>query len=325
MENLIQFISSSEFATPVYFWIAGAVALLLIFMPWIREKKGLGIELQYWRDKVAFKSNRILVLSIPVFITTILMAGVLSTPQVTMKSITNIYGYPVMLVVDISGSMGIGYRQSTPFGYSQQIFNSLISVRGDINYGLLMFSNDRYIARYFINKNELFRDSLENIKEIGSLATGTRISAAVTQAHQFILDNIVGGGALILISDMAIVDSEWRNLISEMNEMSMEGIKPYMITPYDADTVIKLAAKGTGYANLPGVDISQVIGFKIVAMTDTAGINEITREITSTQMLLVRQHEELLKKTLIPYFIIPAMAVFGLCLVLGETRFRKIP
>ncbi|MDD4924211.1 MAG: VWA domain-containing protein [Dehalococcoidales bacterium] len=325
MDGLVEFIKACTFTTPVPFWIAGGVMLLLIFLPWIRRKRGLAFDLQYWKDKVEFNSKRYWIMSLPVVIITVLMAGVLSGPQVTTKTVTNVYGYPVMLVVDISGSMGIGYSFDTPFGYSYQIFNSLTALRGDINFGLLMFSADKYIARYFANKDELFYDSLDNIKEILQISTGTQISGAMLVAHDFMTKHIDGEGAVILISDMDTSAQEWQKIISEINKMKLEGIRTYMITPFDAATVARIAASGGGIGRSGGIDISQASDLYIVAMNDREGINEICQDIMTMQMSLIREDVNKLKESLIPYFIMPALGLLGLCLVLGETGFRKIP
>ncbi|MBN2134385.1 MAG: VWA domain-containing protein [Acidobacteria bacterium] len=325
MEGLTEFIKSCTFSTPVYFWIAAAAMLVLIFVPWIRRRKGLALDLRYWKDRVTLKSKRYLVMTIPVVIITILMAGVLSGPQVTTKTVTNVYGYPVMLVVDISGSMGLGYSADTPFGKSYQIFTDLISLRGDINFGLLMFSTDKYIARYFINKDELFFDSLDNLKEIVQISTGTGISSAMQVAHAFMTKYIDGEGAIILISDMDTSAAEWSKIISEINKMKLEGIRSYMITPFDAETVAKIAASGGGLGRGGGIDISQASELWIASMNDKAAINAICQDIMTMQMSLIREDMGKLQESLIPYFIIPALGLIGLCLVLGETGFRKIP
>ncbi|NLL89537.1 MAG: VWA domain-containing protein [Dehalococcoidales bacterium] len=325
MEGLTEFIKACTFSTPVYFWIAAAAMLVLIFVPWIKRKKGLALDLRYWKDKVFLNSKRYWIMSIPVVIITILMAGVLSGPRVTTKNITNIYGYPVMLVVDISGSMGLGTSPDTPFGHSYQIFKSLISLRGDINFGLLMFSTDKYIARYFINKDELFRDSLDNLREIVQISTGTGISSALQVAHSYMTKNIDGEGAIILISDMDTSAAEWGKIISEINKMRLEGIRSYMITPYDSETIAKIAASGGGLGRGGGVDISEASELYIVSMNDKAGINAICQDIMTMQMSLIRQDVGKLQQSLIPYLVIPALGIIGLCLVLGETSFRKIP
>jgi hypothetical protein len=318
MEGLVNFIDSCEFATPVYFWIAGALALLLIFIPWGRRKAALSFDIKFWKNKLECKSKRVLKLSIPVILATVLLAGVMAQPQITTRPVTYVYGYPVMLVVDISGSMGVGYSETTPFGKSYEIFTDLIAMRGDINFGLLLFSTDMYIARYFINKNELFKDTLENRREIAYLSVGTRISGALEMAHKFMNENIDGGGAIILISDMDTSSKEWRSIVSEMTAMTLEGIMPYIIAPSGPEEIAKKAQR-------QGVDLSLVSELRIVAMDDDEGIDNICKEIATMKMSLIREEEGILKKSMVPYFVIPALVLFSLCLVLSETRFRKIP
>ena len=58
-------------------------------------------------------------------------------------------------------------------------------------------------------------------------------------------------------------------------------------------------------------------------MNDRAAINAICQDIMTMQMSLIREDTEKLQESLIPYFIIPALGLLGLCLVLGETGFRK--
>ncbi len=318
MEGLVNFIDSCEFATPVYFWIAGALALLLIFIPWGRRKAALSFDIKFWKNKLECKSKRVLKLSIPVILATVLLAGVMAQPQITTRPVTYVYGYPVMLVVDISGSMGVGYSETTPFGKSYEIFTDLIAMRGDINFGLLLFSTDMYIARYFINKNELFKDTLENRREIAYLSVGTRISGALEMAHKFMNENIDGGGAIILISDMDTSSKEWRSIVSEMTAMTLEGIMPYIIAPSGPEEIAKKAQR-------QGVDLSLVSELRIVAMDDDEGIDNICKEIATMKMSLIREEEGILKKSMVPYFVIPTLVLFSLCLVLSETRFRKIP
>lgn len=316
MEELAKFLASCEFATPLYLWIACALVLLLIFFPWARKKRGLAIDLQYWKRKVAFKSKRVWVLSIPVVIISILMAGALSDPQVTTRPITYIYGYPVMLVIDVSGSMGVGYTVPTSFGNAYEAFNDLIARRGDMNFGLLIFSTENYVARYFINKNELFKDTLENKKEISYISKGTRITPALAKARLFFADNIKGEDkAIVLISDLDVDSGEWSRMVGEMTRISLAGINLYIIA--------------TGAGKEREVDIPQMSGLKIVDIIvdieDKYGIDQICGEISAMQISPIREEEGLLKKSLIPFLILPALGVISLCLILGETRFRKIP
>jgi hypothetical protein len=311
MEELSQFLASCEFATPLYFWIAGALVLLLIFFPLARKKRRLAIDLQYWKKKVAFKSNRVWLLSIPVVITSILMVGVLSDPQAITRPITYVYGYPVMLVIDISGSMGVENSQHSSYEKSLEAFNDLIARRGDINFGLLLFSAENYVARYFINKNELFKDTLENKEDIVDISMGTQPTKALEKARLFLTDHIKGEDkAIVLISDLSVFGQVRLDMTAEMTRISLADINLYIVFTGEEQSVL---------------DIPQLSGLKIVDINDKEGLDQMCEEISAMQISPIREEEGLLQKSLIPFLILPALGVIVLCLILGETRFRKIP
>lgn len=316
MEESAKFLASFEFATPLYFGIGGALVLLLIFFPWARKRRGLAIDLQYWKPRVAFKSKRVWVLSVLVVIASILMAGVLSDPRVPTRPIASIYGKPVMLVVDVSGSMVADtgpQPQRTSFEEAREAFNDFIARRADINSSLIIYSTENYVARYFTYKNELFKDTLENKEEINYISTGTRTAEALAKARQFLTDNIENKAdkAIVLIYDLQTDLKAMLEMAEEMDRISLAGINLYIIT---------IGAEKRGAVAIP-----QMPGLKIVDINDKYGIDQICEEISAMQSSPVREEEGLLKKSLIPFLLLPALGLITLCLLLGETRFRKIP
>lgn len=251
-------------------------------------------------------------LSIPVVITSILMAGVLSSPQITEKPVTYIYGYPVMVVIDVSGSMGTGTSQRSGYEESLEVFNDLIARRGDINFGLILYSAENYVARYFINKNELFLDTLENKEEIVEISMGTHPTEALIKARQFLTEYIKGEEkAIVFISDLNVSGNVRLDIAEEMTRISLAGITLYIIA--------------TGEEQNRQVEIPQMSGLNVVDMDDKDAIDRICEEIYEMQISPIREEIGLLEKSLIPFLILPALGIIGLCLVLSETRFRKIP
>jgi hypothetical protein len=315
MEELANFLASCEFDNSLYFWIAGTLVLLLIFFPWARKRRRLAIDLQYWKQRVAFRSKRVWLISIPIAITSILIAGALSTPQVTTRATASIYGKPVMLVVDVSGSMMSSVEaqsKQTSRDVALEAFNYLSTWRSDINFGLILYGNDSYVARYFIYKNELLKDSLENKEELYRISTGSRGADALAKARLFFADNIKGDDkAIVLISDFNFDRLGLLEMIEEMERVLLAGINIYMIY--------------VGGGELGAVDIPQMPGLKIVDINDTDGIDQIYEEMSAMQNSLIREEESFLKESLIPFLILPALGMIILCLVLVETRFRKIP
>lgn len=298
MEELSGYLTYHVFDTPLYFWISGFLVLLIIFFPWFKKRKGLAINLQYWKGKVVFKSNRIWTLSIPIIIASVLIAGALSSPQIIKKPIITIYGYPVVLVLDISASMGIGYSALTSFVEASEAYQYAIAQRGDINLGLILFSTENYVARFFINKDELLQDAI-NLNEIAYLSKGTRIAEALIKARQFIIESASGNDkAIILISDMDADTGEGQRIAEEKAQISLAGIKLFIVAT--------------------GVGRTQASVYAIV--------DQIFEDINSMQMSPIRQEEgNPIIKSMVPLFILPVLGIIVFCMILSETCLRKIP
>ncbi len=322
MEELGHWLASCEVVHPWYFVTAAVAMLLLILLP-VFKRRGLAVDLRYWASRVEFKSRRRLVLSVLAVASSLLIAAGLAQPRVTVKPSISIYGKPVVAVVDVSGSMGAKPRtfvggvanRDLRNGYekARDIFQDLIGRRPDVNFALLLYSTESYIARYYAYKNELLSDTIENKKEIEYISTGTKTAIALAKARYFLTETVQGRDkAIVLISDLNGDLAAMVELAEEMERLNYAGIKLYIII-ITADDKIP--------ANLP----SPVDGVRMVEMNDVAGVNEIVRDISYMQNSPLRQEEVVQKASLIPYFALPALAFVVAALVLTETRFRKIP
>lgn len=327
MEELTKFLASCEFASPLYFWIGSTLILFLIFFPLFRKRRGLRLDLKYWGRRLEFKSKRVWVLSFLVSISSILMAAVLTNPHVITKQRVPLSGKPVMAIVDVSGSMGVepgkyateGAKpvdERTNFEKAHGVFDDLISRWPDVDFGVLIYSTESYIARYFAYKSELLKDTMENQKEIDYISAGTRPVEALTKARKFLADNIKGKDkAIILISDLD-VDFVTMIAIGEQTQKGLlAGIKIYVI-------VIGGEEQEAAYRRPRQ---SQAEGLRMVGMYDKDGIDQICKEISEMQSSPMEEEEVLLKESLIPFLVLPILGLIALCLILSETRFRKLP
>ncbi|GEM_PF-3092514 len=320
MEGLIKFLAPSEFASPLYFWIGSALVLLLIFLPLFRKRRGLALDLTYWERRVEFKSKRVWVLSVLVAITSILMATVLSNPQIVTRQSAPIYGKPVMAVIDLSGSMEYrgrpGKEGLSSFEKARGVFNDILSRDVEADFGLLLYSTEHYIARYFAFKNELLKDTLENTEEISLIATGTRTAEALAKGRRFFSENVEAKDkAIVLISDLEADPEAIMEMAEEMERDLLAGIKMY---------VIIIEREGQRAVD-KGPSQSQMQGVRMVGMNDKYGIDQICEEIAAMESSPIIEEEILLRKSLVPFLIPPILGLITLCLVLSETRFTKIP
>jgi hypothetical protein len=332
MEELTRLLTSWEFGSPLYFGLGSALILFCVFVPFLKKRKGLRLDFKFWEQRITFQSKRGWVLSTLVGITSILMAAVLGDPHTVAKQTIRTYGKPVMLVLDISGSMeakprrrftpqGEKVDERTSFEKARDTFQYLKSQQpAGVDFGLLLFSTENYIARYFAYKNDLLKDTLENKEEIDFISTGTRIAEAVANAHGFLADNFPHprgaepDKAIILISDLEADPGPLGEMADAIERARWAGINIYVI----------LIERPSSYGR-PPPPVPQIKVLQIVNMNDHEGINQICKDIAAMQNCVIREEETSSEKSLVPVLIPPILGLMVLCLILSETRFRKIP
>ncbi len=321
MEELTRFLASCEFASPLYFWMGSALVLLLIFFPLFRKRRGLRLDLKYWKGRVEFKGERVWVLWTLIAITSLLMATVLTNPRILTRQSVPIYGKPVMAVIDVSGSMEYrgrpGKEGPSSFEKARNVFYDLLDHNIEADLGLLLYSTEHYIARYFAPKNELLKDTLENTEEVSFISTGTRTAEALAKARRFFSENTEAKDkAIVLISDLEAEPEAILETAEEMERYVWAGIKIYVI--------FIEREKRSVVAEKPR-QLQPTEGVKMVGMNDKDGIDQICAEVAAMESSPVRGEEMLLRKSLIPFLVPPILGLITLCLILSETRFRKIP
>jgi hypothetical protein len=321
MDTVGNTLASWEFASPHSFWVAGSLALLCIFLPALWRRKGIRLDLGFWKDKVRFRGKASWILPLLVAATTVLFAATLADPQVLTKRTVPIYGKPALVVIDVSGSMGyVGRRGQDLAGYEKayEVLNEVFAGDLEADFGLLFFSSENYIARYVASKKELLRDTLEVTDEIKEISYGTRTADALALARRFFSEKVQAKDrALVLISDLQESPSASAETVMELEKIVKAGIKVY---------VILMVQETWWEANKsPQAVPIQVQGLDVVEMDDGYGISRIRREIASMASSPIKEETVLSRTSLIPYLIPPLLGLVALCLVLCETYFRRIP
>jgi hypothetical protein len=321
METLGQYLASWEFVSPRLFWIASGLTLLFIFFPPLWKRRGVTLDLTFWKNKVGTGSKAVWILPVLIAVTTILMAAALADPQVLTERTVPIYGRPVLVVVDVSGSMGyVGRRGEDLAGFEKahQILDEVLDGDFEADFGLLFFSSENYVARYFAPKRDLLKDTLEMTEEIREISYGTRMASALALARRFLSDKVKAKDkALVLISDLQESPSAIAETTQELEKLLKAGIKVYVVVMFQENW-------WNMNNNLSSVPI-QLQGLDMVGMNDRHGISRIRREIASMTSSQMREEAVLSRTSLIPHLILPILGLVALCLFLSETCFRRIP
>lgn len=313
MEDLIRFLSSCELGSPRYFWI-GSALLFLIFLPyWEKRDRGLQINLGYWKRKIKLRSKRNWILSLFIVIISFLMITALADPQIVSRQTVFIQGKPVMLVIDISGSMDIipPGEEISYYEKAKQVIEYILNWDVGTDFGILLYSTENYIARYFANKNELLRDTMENWGEVNYISAGTRTGSALENLRKFFFQKIEARDkAVIILSDL-IEDFSLEGLVyveEEMKKLRNMGVDIYVVVMAEEEEIIKPSVEGVKYVNY----------------YDDRGIDAILQEVAAMESSPLWQEVFTTRKSITPLLIITAILLISACIILSETHFRKI-
>lgn len=254
----------------------------------------------------------------PLFIaiTSFLMITALADPQIVSRQTVFIQGKPVMLVIDISGSMDVipPGEEISYYEKAKQVVEYILNWDVGTDFGILLYSTENYIARYFTNKNELLRDTMENWGEVNYISAGTRTGSALENLRNFFFQKIEARDkAIIILSDL-IEDFSTEGLVyveEEMKKLRNMGVDIYVVVmaeEEEEEEVIK-----------PPVE-----GVKYVSYYDDRGIDAILQEVAAMESSPLWQEVFTTRKSIAPLLIITAILLISVCIILSETRFRKI-
>ncbi len=321
MEALARYWAGWEFASPHLFWIVSVVGMLFILVPPVRRRHALAFDLVYWQDKMRLRPRALWVLPLLMAVTTLLVAAAAADPQILTRRNVPINGKPVLAVVDVSGSMGyVGKRGEDLAGFEKaaQVFGEVLDGDLDADFGLMLFSSENYIARYFASKKELLSDTLDVTAEVQEISYGTRIADALAHARRYLTENVQARDkAMILISDLQENPSATAQTAEELERIMKTGVKVYIIF-MSQDRMSFLNGEPT---TIP----VQLEGLTTVDMDDSYGIARIRRDLGALASSPIKEETLLSRTSLVPFLLPPIVGLVSLFLVLSESCFKRIP
>lgn len=324
MEELAKLFSSFEFTSPLYFWIGGAAIIFLIYFSVLKPKKNLRWDRGYWIKKIPrLKSKKPRVLFVIIGLTSLLIAAAFANPQITEKRSIPLYGNPVMILIDISASVGPIYSSNSgqqgtfsAFQETKNVFYNITQRDTGASIGLSFYSDQSYIARDFAEKLEFLGDTIENTEELNEISIGTETAEALFNVRMYFSEKVkTQNKTIILISDLV---DDFDSVAYEMKQVLEDGINLYVIAISE-------------YPNLAYINIQALkvrIGSnspKMVWHKDTEGIDKISEEISKMESSVTGEVEILSQRSLLPFILPAILGLIILSVILSETIFRKIP
>lgn len=247
-------------------------------------------------------------------------------------------GIDIVLALDVSGSMLAedfeidGERHNRLF-VVKKVVEDFIKGRKNDRIGMVVFAGKAYTQCPLTLDYGILLQFLEKI-EIGMIEDGTAIGSAIGTCVNRLKETEAKSKIIILLTD-------GRNNAGEVDPLTAAGIAKALDIK-----IYTIGAGTTGLAPFPARDffgnkilrpmqididdktlgeIADITKGAYFRATDTESLKEIYKQIdslekTKTEVSQYTQYKELFK-----YFVLPAFGLFLIEIILGNTRFRKVP
>ena len=318
MGELIGFLTSLEFASPLYFLASSGAIIFFIFFTGREKRRKLVFDWGYYKKKkIKLQSKRIWLLLFLIVVVSLVFASALGNLKTIAKRSISSYEKPVLVALDVSGSMISIYTEGlSKFKKTREVFYDIKRQDLGANIGLMLFSGDNYIARDFVPSIELLEDTVENDQEIDKISGGTEIAKALAAARVFFTKNLQAKSkSIILISDLEDI---FPPIAQEIDKDSASGIKVYAIV-IEADPE---SAHEKIYALKDNLKNKEV---RMVWVEDKNGISQIYEEIKAEKGSLTGKEEVISKRSIVIFLFWGLTGLMALIAVFSETIFRKVP
>ena len=206
-----------------YFFLLAALFMLALFVPIFLKGRAIYFPLGFWEKKVRLRKPILLLMPLLVVSTALLFAFIISGPETSKQKIASReYNQPVLLVMDVSGSMSSLYEMQL------KAFNKITRTNQQASFGLIIYSDYAYVARDFAPDISLLADTIENETEISTISGGTNTTQALALARSLFAKEGVGSGpkSIVLISDL---DDDLERVSRQMNFSLADDINIFIV------------------------------------------------------------------------------------------------
>lgn len=247
-------------------------------------------------------------------------------------------GIDMILAMDCSGSMEaldfkVDGQPTSRLDIVKSVVSKFIDARPNDRIGLVGFAGAPYLVSPLTLDHDWLQQNLERVK-IGSVEDGTAIGSALAASVNRLRDQPSKSKIVVLLTDG---ENNAGKIIPETAAQAAKamGVKVYTIAAgVRGEAPIPVTdAFGNKRLAMAQVDVDEETLKKIAAetggkffrATDTESLKNIYAEIdrlekTTHQFKKFEHHTELFA-----WVVVPALAVLGMGIGLGHTRFRRLP
>jgi Ca-activated chloride channel family protein len=330
-----------RFLYPTFLWLLALLPLIAI----LRGRRGEVAAVKYSGADIARQVARETrsragrwQLPLTLLVLALLIVG-LARPQFGRSTATvQASGVDMILAMDCSGSMEaldfkVDGQPMSRLDIVKSVVSKFIDARPNDRIGLIGFAGAPYLVSPLTLDHDWLQQNLERVK-IGSVEDGTAIGSALATSVNRLRDQPGKSKIVVLLTDG---QNNAGKIIPETAAQAAKamGVKVYTIAAgVRGEAPIPVTdAFGNKQLAMAKVDVDEETlkkiatetGGKFFRATDTESLKNIYAEIdrlekTTHQLKKFEHHTELFA-----WAVVPALAVLGIGVGLGHTRFRRLP
>jgi Ca-activated chloride channel family protein len=243
-------------------------------------------------------------------------------------------GRNVVLTLDISSSMKApDFSSGNRLVAAKRVLADFIGQRSGDFLGLVLFASRPFMQAPLTNSRAVLLDLLDRA-DMGMLADGTAIGAALAMSENQLKDLPRGSGVIVLVTDGGNNTGHPDPLLAAEAAKAL-GIRVYTIG-VSSRVPVRLPAfsrPATMEAADPLTDRDETLLRRTAAISggqyfraaDDTSLARVMGEIDALEKTELRLREVRSYRELFPYFLVPAMLLLGLELLLTSTWLRRLP
>jgi Ca-activated chloride channel homolog len=331
----------TRFLQPEWFWLLALLPLVLLW----RGRRGPVAAIEYSDVSLAREVARrgrsrigMLMWMLPILAGALMIVGLARPQRAHGRSEVTANGIDIVLGLDVSGSMQaldfqIEHQRVNRIEVVKTVVSDFIDARPDDRIGIIAFAGAPYLVSPMTLDHDWLQQNLERIA-VGGVDDGTAIGSAIAAGVNRLRLTQAKSKVVILLTD-GVNNTGKISPIAAAEAAKAMGVKIYTIgVGVRGDAPIPVRdAHGNARMVMAKVDVDEktlqavadATGGKFYRATDTDSLQKIYEQINrlekNAQTVQKFEHTE----ELYSWALIPALGILALCLLLQQTRLRRLP
>lgn len=269
-----------------------------------------------------------------IYLSVALLSFSLARPQkVRSTEKINESGIELLIAIDVSRSMqvadfSIGGRKATRLQAAKKVTRDFVRRRGTDRIGVIAFAGRPYLVAPITLDHEWIEDSLERVR-IGLVEDGTAIGSAIGATARRLEKRPAKSKVMVLLTD-GVNNAGSLTPVTAAKLAKTLGIKIYTIAVgtygnYTVQTPAGPQHLQQEFDEETLKEIARIADGEYFRAQDTSGLERIFGLIDKLEKTEIKKHVTVHAREYFSWFAIPALAFGLLCLVGGETFWRRLP